>query len=153
MEGAVAPPPRQVTQWRWLAITILLGFAGSLSALIGCGKGTYSMGPLVVELSVRPATSGRTELAIEPIKGLDAGHAQANTHQGFLAFRGTVITIHGEALLPQARAILADPRSLDTYIKDQNKEAMKRFGLKVGLMALAGGAGGGAIIGLIRLRP
>jgi hypothetical protein len=153
MDGAVAPPPRQVTQWRWLALTILLGFAGALSALIGFGKGTYSMGPIVVELSVRPSTSGTTELAVVPVPGLKPGHAEANTHSGFLAIRGTVVDVHGTALLPDALRLTKDPRTLASYVKDEAREAGRRFAIKVGLMALAGGAGGGAIVGLIGLRP
>jgi hypothetical protein len=153
MDGGVAPPPKQVTPWRWLAITILLGFAGALSALVGFGKGTYAMGPMDVEVSVRAAFSGKTELAITPIAGVKAGHAEAPTHAGFLAFRATVVSVHGTRLIPDANRIIANPRSFDSFVKNDNDEAMKKFVLKVGLMSLAGGAGGGAIIGLIGLRP
>lgn len=153
MDGAVAPPARQVTQWRWLALTIVLGIGGSLAALIGFGKGTYSMGPIVVELRAFPAASGVTELGVAPLPGLKTGHVEAGTHSGFLGFGATVVDVHGEVNIPAAVKATADPPTLATYIQDNGKEAGKRFALKVGLMALAGGAGGGAIVGLIGLRP
>lgn len=156
MDGAALPPPHEVPQWRWLIAAILLGWAGSLVAVAAFASGTYRVGPLLVEMSVRPASSGTTELAVRAIPldstGLRPGAIEVDTHEGFLAFRGTVTDIAGEAFLVEAAKVTSNPKALATSIRDDGESAMQRFGLKVGLVTLAGGAGGGAAIALVGMR-
>lgn len=150
---AVVAPPKQVSQWRWLVVTILLGFAGSLIAVAYFANGEYPFGPLLVDLSVKPAASGTTTLAIEPIRGLNAGHATAHTHAGFLSLKATVVNVSGTIVDVSALADTKDPETLATFLKHQAKDDAQKFALRAGLVALAGGACGGALVGLIGLRP
>jgi hypothetical protein len=150
---AVVAPPRQVRQWRWFVLTIVLGFAGALIAVAYFANGDYPFGPLLVHLSVRPSTSGTTTLSVEPLRGLTAGEAKATTHAGFLAFKATVVDVSGTFAGADAIALTKDPQTLAGYLKDQAKNDAQRFAVRAGLVALAGGACGGALVGLVGLRP
>jgi hypothetical protein len=150
MDGAALAPAKQVGYWRFLIAAVLLGGGGSLVAISAFGQGTYVVGPLVVNLKMRPDTTGVTELAVNPLPGLlNSGVTEAPTHQGFLAFRATVTGIVGDPSLPAVIQALKDPTSLATTIRDQGKDATKKFLLKVSLLTLAGGASGGFAIALI----
>ncbi len=155
MEGSAIAPPRQVQRQGYLVLTILLGIAGSLISMAAFAKHEYRVGPLIVEMDVFPATSGTTELAVEPITGaplIKAGRAKAETHTGFLGFRGTVIGVQGDAFVPLALNAVASPKSLADQIKAEGKSAGRRFGLRVGLVVLGGGAAGGFVVALLGMR-
>lgn len=155
MEGSAIAPPRQVQRQGYLILTILLGIAGSLIGMAAFAKGTYRVGPLIVEMSVMPSGSGTTELGVEPIRGaplIRAGHAKADTHTGFLAFEGTVVGVQGDAFLPLAAKAVANPKALADEIKAEGKSAGRRFGLRVGLVVLGGGAAGGFAVALLGMR-
>src|SRR2546425_1283049 len=152
MEGAALAPPHQVARLRWAIAAVVLGCAGSLVSLAAFAKGTYRVGPLIVEMSARPATSGTTELALRPLQIPTTGHVEARTHTGFLAFRGTVVGITGPADIAAAIAAARDPQTLATYIRDSGQDSMRRFGIKAGLVSLAGAAAGGLAVSLVGLK-
>jgi len=153
MEGSALAPPRQVTRQGYLVVTILLGIGGSLVALAAFGHGTYRVGPLLMEMSVKPATSGTTELGVEFAQlGLKGGTAKTETHSGFLALRGSVVGIIGDASALEAVQVTRDPLTLAKAIRDQGKTAFRKFAIRLGLVTLGGGAAGGAAIALIGLK-
>lgn len=155
MDAQALPPPREVPQWRWLLASIVLGCIGALISLSAFANGTYSVGPLDLELSIRPASSGVTELEVRPglASGITPGHTETETHSGYLALRGTVVNVRGESLLPLARGATRDPRTLATYIGDEGRNAARSFGIRAGLAALVGGLAGGGIVALFGSRP
>jgi len=153
MEGAALAPPRQVQRQGYLILTILLGIAGSGIGMAAFAKGSYRVGPFIVEMSVKPATKGTTSLSVEVAQlGLTAGKTKADTHAGFLAFDGRVTGIYGSAFAAQAVAGSKDPLTLATTIRDDGKKAIQKFLLKTGLIVLAGGAAGGFAIALVGLK-
>jgi hypothetical protein len=154
MDGAALPPPRQVGRLAYLLAALVLGAAGSMVALATFATGTYRVGPLVVELAVRPSTTGTTELGITaPVPAFPKGVARRETHEGFLAGRATVV---GVALsgADEARALplVATPRDLARTLREDGKDALRRFAIKVGLLTLAGGAAGGLVVALAGLK-
>ena len=155
MDGSALAPPRQVKTQGYLVLTILLGIAGSMIAMAAFAKGTYRVGPLIVEMSAFPATSGTTELGVSPLTNTPvtvARHAKADTHTGFLGFKGTVIGVGGEGFIPLAVESVASPKTLADEIKADGKSAGRRFGLRVGLVVLAGGSAGGFAVSLLGMR-
>lgn len=154
MEGSALAPPRQVQTQTYLILTILLGIAGSLIAMAAFARGTYRIGPLVVEMKAFPSGSGTTELGVQlpatiPIK---PGNAKADTHAGFLAFEARVVGVYGEGLIPAAAKAAANPKALADEIEAEGKSAARKFGLKVGLVVLGGGAAGGFAVALLGMR-
>lgn len=152
MEGSAIAPPHQVAQVRWLAAAVLLGAAGSLVAISAFGSAPYRVGPIVVEMKMRPSTSGTTELAVNVAGQLTPGFAEANTHTGFLTFRGTIISVVGETSRPDALLATKDPHSLATFLQREGGTAIRKFILRIGLLTLAGGAAGGMAIAAIGMR-
>jgi len=153
MEGAALAPPRQVQRQGYLILTILLGIAGSGIAMAAFAKGSYRVGPLIVEMQVKPATKGTTELSVQFAQlGLTAGDTKADTHAGFLAFDGRVTGVYSGAFSAAAATATKDPLSLATTIRDDGKKAMEKFLLKTGLIVIAGGAAGGFAIALVGLK-
>lgn len=152
MEGAALPPPHQVPTWRYTIAALVLGAAGSMIAIAAGGSGTYRVGPLLVKMEVRPATTGTTEFAVEPVLGLRPGVASANTHQGFLAARATIVGVIGAASAPEALLATKDPASLAATLRDQGESAFRKFGIRIGLLTLGGGAAGGMAIALVGMK-
>ncbi len=151
MDGAALPPPHQVGRWQYLVLSLLFGGPGSMVALAAFGQGTYRVGPLVVQMKVRPATSGTTELAVQPaITQIQTGHVEAKTHEGFLAGKATVVGVVGD--VKQVLPLVRSPRSLVDAIKEDGETAMRSFGIKVGLVTLGGGAAGGLAIALLGMK-
>ena len=153
MEGAALAPPRQVQRQGYLIITILLGIIGAGVAMAAFAKGSYRVGPLIVEMSVKPATKGTTTLIVSYAQlGLTAGTTKADTHAGFLAFQGDVTGIYGPGFAASALTETKDPAALAATIRDDGKKAMQKFLLKTGLVVLAGSAAGGFAIALVGLK-
>jgi hypothetical protein len=155
MEGSAIAPPRQVQRQGYLVLTIILGIAGSFIGMAAFAKGTYRVGPLLVDMKVFPSSSGTSELGVEPIRGaplIKPGHAKADTHTGFIAFEGTVTGVYGDALIPLAAKAVANPKALADEIKAEGKTAGRKFGLRVGLVVLGGGAAGGFAVALLGMR-
>jgi hypothetical protein len=138
-----------------LIATVVLGVAGSLSAIAVAGRGTYRVGPLVVEMRARPALKGTTEIEVRlpPEIGVSLGHTEAQTHSGFLAFRGTVVSVDVNGGVTALRtAVLRDPLKLATTIRDDGRSATRQFILKLGLLTVGGGAAGGLPFALFGMR-
>jgi hypothetical protein len=153
MEGSAIAPPKQVARQGYLIVTVLLGIAGSLIAMAAFGAHEYRVGPFLVDMSVKPATEGKTAIGIEFAQsGLKAGTAEANTHSGFLEIEGTVTGIIGTGLAPEAIAATKDPATFAKFIQTEGKTAMRKYLLRLGLVVLGGGAAGGAVIALIGLK-
>jgi hypothetical protein len=153
MEGSAIAPPRQFQRQGYFIITILLGIVGSFVAMAAFGKGTYRVGPYLVEMSVKGSTKGTTQLGVEFAQlGLKAGSIKKETHTGFLGLRGAVTGIVGSSLSAEQIAAAKDPFTLATTIRDEGKAAMRKFALRLGLVVLGGGAAGGAAIALVGLK-
>ncbi len=152
MDGSAIAPPHQVAQVRWLIASMLLGAAGSLVAIAAFGSAPYRVGPIVMEMKMKPSTSGTTELAVNVAGQLSPGFTEANTHTGFLTFRGTVISVVGETSRPDALLATKDPYSLATFMKEGGGTAIRKFILRIGLLTLAGGAAGGMAVAAIGMR-
>lgn len=154
MDAQVLPPPREVGRWGFLLMTILLGFGGSLIGLAAFAEETYQMGPFIVQLSAKPASSGSTELAIAPhITGLKPGYAKADTHAGFLAFRATVVDLRRPPRLDLAAPRAETPKLLFDSLKDEGRAAGRALAIRAGIATIAGGAAGGALMALFGIRP
>lgn len=158
MEGSALAPPRQAARQVYMILSILLGIAGAMVAMAGFAKGQYRVGPLVVEMAVRPSTSGTTELGVQPIPGaptIRTGNAVVETHSGFLGLEATVIGVYGvgrDLATPDVLAAVQNPKALADLIQRDGKSAARRFGLRVGYVVLAGGAAGGLAIALLGMK-
>jgi hypothetical protein len=153
MDGAAMAPPRTTSRQIYLILTILLGIAGSLGAVAAFGEGEYRVGPMLVRMKVTPSTEGTTKLAVEYAQlGLTAGGAAVKTHSGFLSFEGDVTGVIGTANAPASVLATKDPITLAETIRDQGKTAFRKFGLRLGLVTLGGGAAGGFLIALAGLK-
>ncbi|MCA1832320.1 MAG: hypothetical protein ABR548_04715 [Actinomycetota bacterium] len=153
MDGGVAPPPKTPGKLGILLITIFLGCAGSMTALAVYGHGTYVIGHYIVKLSVEPAAKSTTELEVDPLaSSLSPGRATANTHSGFLKLGATVFGVTSDAVLTDAVAGAADPRTLATKLKDDGEDAGRRLAIKILEATAAGGAIGGALTALFGMR-
>lgn len=152
MEGSAIAPPHQVAQKRFMFAALILGAAGSLVAVGAWGKGTYTVGQLVVKMEIRPSTEGTTEIAVEPVRGLSSGFLKRETHTSLLAFRATVVSFLGTEPTTALLGATADPGTLADTIQKQGKDAARRFGLKIGWLTLAGGGAGGLVIALMGMK-
>ncbi len=152
--GEALAPAHEVASYRFMVAAMILGAAGSMIALAAFSAHNYTVGPLVVEMQVMPATSGTTELAFEPVREvIRTGHAEAETHQGFVSLRGTVVGVIGEASVAEAALIATrGPKALAETIRDEGNDAFRRFGLRVGWLTLAGGGAGGMAIALFGMK-
>jgi hypothetical protein len=153
MDGSALAPPKQVAQKSYLIVTVLLGIAGSLVAMAAFSAHAYRVGPLLVDMSVKPSTEGTTTLGVVYAQlGLKAGTAKVNTHSGFLALEGNVTGVIGTSVDLDTIAATKDPATLAKVIQTEGKTAMRKFLLRLGLIVLGGGAAGGAVIALVGLK-
>ena len=127
----------------WALVTIIAGVAGAAGAIAVGAHGTYDIPPFRAELRARPAVSGKTEIAIRvPVV---KAHAEATTHDAPIAFRVTIVGLSSKASASDLQA-LRDPHSLVMLIGQKDKEAVRAFAIKVGLLALGGGLAGGLVV-------
>jgi hypothetical protein len=153
MDGAAMAPPRTASRQVYLILTILLGIAGSLGAVAAFGEGEYRVGPMLVRMKVIPASKGTTKLAVEYAQaGLTAGGAKTKTHAGFLALEADVTGIVGQANATAAVIATKDPSTLAKTIRDQGKDAFRKFAIRLGLVTVGGGAAGGFLLALVGLK-
>ena len=151
--GEALAPAHEVSSYRYMVAALIFGAAGSMIALAAFSAHNYRVGPLVMELQMLPDTSGKTEFAVEPVRDvIRTGSAEATTHAGFLAFRGTVVGVVGEAALPDAVLAIRSPTTLAETIRDEGEDAFRRFGIRVGWLTLAGGGAGGMAIALFGMK-
>lgn len=155
MEGSAVAPPHQVGRWNYVLAALVLGGAGSMIALEAFAPDTRRVGPLIVEFDVKPSTSGTTELGVRPaIAAIPKGIVKRKTHQGFLAVRASVVGVvtEGRANIDQAIALVSSPPQFVQAIEEQGKDALRRYGIRVGLLTVGGGAAGGFIIALVGMK-
>jgi len=138
---------RRPSAW-WILATLIAGIGGATGAVAVGGHGVYTIPPFRAELRAWPATTGKTELAVRaPLIG--RAHAEAATHNAPLDIRVTIIGVSSSAAASDLAA-LRDPKSLASLIAQQDGAAVRAFAIKLGLLALAGGLGGGIIVSLGR---
>jgi len=134
----------------WILVTLVAGIGGAAGAVAAGGHGVYTIAPFRAELRAWPAISGKTELAVRaPVVG--RAHAEATTHTAPISFRVTLIGVSRSAAATDLAA-LRDPRSLATLLGRQDSAAVRAFAIKLGLLALGGGFGGGLIVSFGRWR-
>src|SRR5438067_7514529 len=134
---------RKPSAW-WILATIIAGVGGATGAVAAGGHGVYTIPPFRAELRAWPAVTGKTELAVRtPLIG--RAHAEAATHNAPLDIRVTIIGVSSSAAASDLRA-LRDPQSLASLIAQQDGAAVRSFAIKLGLLALGGGLGGGIIV-------
>src|SRR5207253_2634637 len=127
----------------------IAGIGGATGAVAAGGHGVYTIPPFRAELRAWPAVTGKTELAVRtPLGG---AHAEAATHHAPLDIRVTIIGVSSSAAASDLRA-LRDPQSLASLIAQQDGAAVRSFAIKLGLLALGGGLGGGIIVSIGRWR-
>lgn len=150
MEGiAAATSTGKPARW-WIAITIAAGIVGGMTTVGLLSAKTYSIPPLRVELSATPSFGGTSQLKVEPRPlppGVRTGHAEAPTHSSPIDFRMTVagVDLAGVARQP---GVLANPLATARHIRfsEDGKKAIRDFGMRLAMLALAGGAAGGAAV-------
>ena len=153
--GEAVAPAHEVASYRFMVAAMILGAAGSMIALAAFSAHNYRVGPYVMEMKVFPSTSGMTELAVEPVRPvIPTGFAEAETHLGFVSFRGTLNGLVGsEAFVDEVVTVVTGgPKALAESIRDEGEDAFRRFGLRVGWLTLAGGGAGGMAIALFGMK-
>ena len=134
---------RKPSAW-WILATLIAGVGGATAAVAAGGHGVYTIPPFRAELRAWPAFAGKTELAVRaPVIG--RAHAEAGTHRAPLDIRVTIIGVSSAAAASDLQA-LRDPQSLESLLAQQDGAAVRAFAIKLGLLALGGGLGGGIIV-------
>lgn len=136
----------------WILVVLVAGALGSLAAIAAAGKGTYDVGAFKVELRATPALLGKTEIACRHSACPVQGHAEAGTHRAPIVLRMTIVGVNEDQVVPSDLARLRSPKGLADFYGDEAKDAAISFGIKLALLAAAGGAAGGAAISFGRLR-
>ena len=148
---ATAPKLRGKPSKIWVLITFVAGAVGALGAVAAGGHGTYDVEPFTLELRAKPADSGSTQLAVDPIPGLRTGRAEAPTHQSPLTVSVTVVGV-SDGFLPTDAKTVATPHDVTTFMGDEAKTAVRSFAIKLAGLAFAGGAAVGAALSFIGMR-
>lgn len=129
---------------RWTLIVIGAGAIGAMSSVAAGGHGTYDITPFRIELRAKPAFFGKTEFAVRPLT-LHPGHAEAGTHAAPIVLRATITDI-SPAFVTSDRKTVATPHAFAAFMGQEGKDAVRAFAIKLALLALAGGAAGGAAV-------
>jgi predicted MPP superfamily phosphohydrolase len=127
-----------------LIAPLAAGALGAVLAVTLVARQDAQIGPAKVRLSVRPALSGSSRLAVPPF-----GSVSAHTHVGPLQFRATLDDVD-VVRLNQALAVDEVPgglrrASLDTALAPlelQARQAAREFLLRLTAVGLAGGLAG-----------
>lgn len=141
-------------RWTVVLLVIAAGVVGAAIALSLFAKGTYTVTPLRVELSAKPALQGSTQLTVRPeaasaIGGIQPGIAEAGTHQAPVTFGMTVVSL-GVGSELRDPAIFSDPERLATFIRTEGSSAIADFGRRLALIGFLGGAMGGLAVSMGR---
>ena len=139
----------------WIAIVLLAGSAGALGSVAALGTGTYDIAPFTVQFRAAPAALGKTELAIRPepeIPGVPRQHAEAGTHRSPIAVRASITGVTSSGIVRRDREVLTTPYDLAAYIGSEGKVAIRRFAIKLAVLALAGSGAAGLLISFGRWR-
>lgn len=135
----------------WVLATIVAGSAGAFTAIAAAGSGTYDVAPFELELRAVPAPLGETVLA-KQAAGLEAGRAEAGTHQAPIVYRATITNITLAGLAPTDRELLATPEGMATLLGERARDAIRAFGIKLALLSLGGGAAAGLGVSLVGMQ-
>ena len=119
---------------------IAVGLLGALLGLLVAGDVRTSVGPFEADLSLRPALSGSTVVAIPPL-----GELQLDTHAAPVRLGVSVTTLREQA----ARAIAADPESLQglgAEVDEDLRAGLRELLLRTALVTVAGAAALGMLV-------
>ncbi len=132
-----------------LIVVIIAGVVGSLGAVAAFGKGTVNVSPFTVELSVTPLAGTTTTLSMRAPKAGSPGVATASTHGSPITFDATIVGIDIRPVTPSSPSTCPpaqcsplppdDPQEIAQWLADNGKSEIRTFGIKVGLISLAGG--------------
>lgn len=125
-----------------LLAVIAVGLLGALLGLLVAGDVRASVGPFEADLSLRPAVSGSTVVAIPPL-----GQLQLDTHAAPVRLDVSVTSLRDDA----ARAIAADPeslRGLGAEVDSGLRDGLRKLLLRTALVAISGAA----LLGLLVFR-
>jgi len=119
---------------------VAVGLLGALLGLLVAGDVRTSVGPFEADLSLRPALSGSTVVAIPPL-----GELQLDTHTSPVRLGVSVTTLREQA----ARAIAADPeslRGLGSEVDADLRTGLRELLLRTALVTVAGAAALGMLV-------
>src|SRR6266540_686845 len=145
------PPARRLRGPLLLLLPVAAGALGAVLAITLLAREDARIGPASVRLSVRPALSGSSRLAVPPF-----GSVSARTHSGPLQFRATLDDVDVAAL---NRALDEDDeaaggglrrRSLNAALaplERDARQAARDFLLRVTAVGLLGGLAGVLLFG------
>jgi predicted MPP superfamily phosphohydrolase len=125
-----------------LAPIAAVGMLGALLGLLVAGTVRVPVGPFTADLSLRPALSGSTVVAVPPL-----GQLQLDTHDGPVRLSVRVTQLRTDA----ARSIAADPeslRGLGEEVGTDLRAGVRELLLRTLLVTVAGAA----LLGLLVLR-
>ena len=119
---------------------IAVGLLGALLGLLVAGDVRTSVGPFEADLSLRPALSGNTVVAIPPL-----GQLELDTHASPVRLGVSVAALRDDA----ARAIAADPESLVGLGAEVDKDlrsGLRELLLRTALVTILGAGALGLLV-------
>lgn len=131
---------RALRRLRVLAECIAVGVLGAVLGMLVAGQVTTGVGPFQAEMSLRPALSGSTTVAVPPL-----GELRLDTHSGPVRLGVRITQLRGDA----ARAIVADPeqlRGLGADVNSDLRNGLRSLLLRTGLVTVLGAAAMGLIV-------
>lgn len=132
-------------RWRragGVAAVLVVGLLGALLGLYVAGTTRADVGPFVLELSLRPSTSGSTVVAVPPL-----GQLELDTHDGPVQLAARVAELREQA----AREIVRDPARL-AGIGREVDEGLRAAFVRLLVRAAAVSLLGGLLLGLLVFR-
>lgn len=121
---------------------IAVGVLGAVLGMLIAGSVTTGVGPFQADMSLRPALSGSTTVAVPPL-----GELQLDTHSGPVRLRVRIDQLRGDA----ARAIVADPeqlRGLGAEVNQDLRNGLQSLIVRTVLVTVLGAA----LLGLLVFR-
>lgn len=152
--SVVTPGPVKPPKW-WIAVIAGAGAIGSLGTVSVAGSGTYDVAPFKVRLQAQAAPLGETVLSVQPLEGvLDVpARAEAGTHAAPILAKATIVGVSSPSgLVRSDRSLLEDPHALATFLGEDGKDAVRAFGIKLGILSLLGSGGAGLLLSFGRWR-
>lgn len=137
-----APGHRTRHRWFVTAELIAVGVLGAVLGMLIAGQVTTGIGPFQAEMSLRPALSGNTTVAVPPL-----GELRLDTHSGPVRLGVRITQLRGDA----ARAIVADPeqlRGLGAAVNQDLRDGLRALIIRTVLVTVLGAA----LLGLLVLR-
>ncbi|MCY7365124.1 MAG: metallophosphoesterase [Frankiaceae bacterium] len=119
-----------------------VGLLGAILGLLVAGTVSAPVGPFTADLSLRPALSGTTVVAVPPL-----GELQLDTHDGPVKLQVRIAQLRDDA----ARSIVADPARLEG-LGDQVNADLRKGVVELVLRTLLVTVAGAALLGLLVFR-